>query len=216
MAQLPLPAPPFLPPILPMILLLASLAAPPPVAAATLGLQTLAAPVIAGTGQAFGDPLLGLDLLGDGAAASSAPAPGVGLSVVLPFADPLAGLGALFVTHADGADFLSGDLTAAGFVDGAAGADVIELLFENLSGSAAAAFGWGALLEMSGEFGEDPFGAGFAAFQAPLTVAFTIAPAKEVGIVPLPATAPLLLAGLGLIGGGALRRRARHRQAGRG
>ena len=73
-----------------------------------------------------------------------------------------------------------------------AGPDRIELLFGNLGGSSAAAFGPFALLALSGEFGADPVGAGFGSFSDPVDVGFTVSAA-----VPLPASLLGLLAGIG-------------------
>lgn len=56
----------------------------------------------------------GLDFLLTAESATST-APATGLSVIAPFADPAAALGAVFVLDAEALDFLSGDLTAVGF-----------------------------------------------------------------------------------------------------
>ena len=149
--------------------------------------------MISGTGTAFHDPVLGFDLLGDGAATSTSPALADGLLVTVPFANlgPAPG-GALFVTQGgSGASFLSGDLAQVGLKLDPAGLDRIELLFRDLNGSSAAAFGPFALLALSGEFGADPAGAGFGSLADPVKVDFTVSAA-----VPLPATLPALLAGI--------------------
>lgn len=62
------------------------------------------------------------------------------------------------------------------------------------------------LLTLFGEFGDagaDPVRDGFASFDAPASVSFTIAPV--ISAVPLPAAAPLLLSAL--LGAGFLVRR---------
>src|SRR5262245_42766671 len=112
--------------MVPAFLLLTTLvAAATGASAATLGIPTRNAPVISGAGVAFHDPLLGLDLLGDGLATSTAPAAATGLSVTVPFADLApASSGALFVTKGGGS-FLSGDLTKVGFEVDPAGSDKI-------------------------------------------------------------------------------------------
>ena len=82
-----------------------------PAAAATLGIPTRGAPIASGAGTAFHDPVLGFDLLGDGAASSTSPALATGLLVTVPFADVASTpKGALFVTTGTGQSFLSGDL----------------------------------------------------------------------------------------------------------
>jgi hypothetical protein len=180
--------------------------------AASLGLAVAAGPLISGQGDAFHDPLgLGFDLLGaPGGASSSAPAVAIDLDVFVPSAfldlsGPFFG-GALFVRRPDFSDFLSGDLVDVGFVTSDQEfTDTIELLFGNLGGSAAGAFGTRVLLTLFGEFGmegDDPIVNGFASFDDPAFVSFTIAP---IAAIPLPATAPLLLTAL--VGAGFLARR---------
>jgi hypothetical protein len=160
--------------------------------AATLGIPTRSAPVITGVGVAFNDPLLGFDLLGDGAASSTAPAAATDLLVALPFADlaPAPG-GALFVTRSGGQSFLAGDLTKVGFEVNPTGSDKLELLFGKLGGDAAGAFRPLALMSLIGEFGGDPLGAGFGSFADPVAVQVSVASA-----IPLPASLLLLLSGL--------------------
>jgi hypothetical protein len=179
--------------MLPAILLLAAtLAAATGAAAATLGIPTRPAPVLSGVGVAFHDPALGFDLLGDGAASSTAPAAATGLLVAVPFADlGPAPSGALFVTEA-GQSFLSGDLAGVGVEVDPIGADRIELLFGHLDGAAADAFRPLALLSLVGEFGDDPLGAGFGSFADPVDVQISVLSA-----IPLPATLLLLLSGIG-------------------
>ena len=128
-------------------------------------------PVISGVGVAFHDPVLGFDLLGDGAASSTAPAAATDLLVTVPFADltPAPG-GALFVTRSGGHSFLSGDLAKVGFEVNPTGSDKLELLFGKLNGDAAGAVQPLALLSLTGEFGDDPLGAGFGSFADPVEV----------------------------------------------
>jgi len=164
-----------------------------PAATATLGVTFRDAPVISGAGTAFHDPLLGFDLLGDGAASSTPPAAAADLLVTVPFADLTAPQGALFVSTGTGASFLSGDLTKVGYTVDPAGDDTIELLFGNLDGASANAFRPLALLALAGEFGEDPVGAGFGSFANPVDVDFSVA------AVPLPASLPLLFGGIGCL-----------------
>ena len=149
-------------------------------------------PVISGSGTAFHDPLLGFDLLGDGAASSIAPAPADALLVTVPFADLAPKpTGALFVTErAGGASFLSGDLSKVGSRVDPTGTDAIEFLFGNVDGSASSGFKPAAFLTLTGEFGADPIGAGFGSFDAPVDVEFSVS------AIPLPASLPALLAGL--------------------
>lgn len=185
-------------------LLAAALLLPLPAMSATLGLDTRPAPAVTGAGGAAMIPGLGFLLEAEGATAT-APAAATGLSVIVPFADPIALLGALFVLDAQAEDFLSGDLTAVGF-ETTPGEDRLEFLFENLSGAASPFYGWGALLEVWGEFGDDPFGMGFGSLDTPEDVTFALRPA----VSPVPLTLPFgyLAAGLGIFSGlGALRRR---------
>ena len=168
-------------------------AAAGPAVAATLGVPTRGAPVISGHGTAFLDPLLGFDLLGDGAASSTDPAAATDLLVTVPFADLAAPRGALFVTSAGGQPFLSGDLARVGIATNPAGADRIELLFGDLDGGAAGAFRPLALLAVTGEFGADPLG-GFASFEHPADVEMSVAAA-----IPLPASLVTLLLGIGAL-----------------
>lgn len=176
---------------------------PLPATAATLGLRTLPAPEISGAAVSFNEPGFGFLLSGDDAAVATAPVAATGLSVIVPYADLTALLGAIFVTDGEGNEFLSGDLMAVGYVTGP-GEDVLELLFEGLSGSAAAHFGRGALLAVRGEFGSDPLGLGFGSFDSPVDASFAINPV----VVPVGPALGYLVAGLG---GMVLARKARHR-----
>jgi hypothetical protein len=161
--------------------------------AATLGVPTRSAPIISGIGFAFHDPLLGFDLLGDGAASSTSPAAATDLLVTVPFADlSSAPGGALFATQSDGQSFLSGDLTTVGYEVNPLGSDKIEFLFGKLDGDAADAFGPLALMSLIGEFGSDPLGAGFGSFADPVDVQVSVQSA-----IPLPASLLMLLLGLG-------------------
>ena len=100
--------------------------------------------------------------------------------------------GALFVTQGGtGASFLSGDLWRVGYVIDPGGDDTLELWFRDLDGAAASAFLPFALVSVTGEFGDDPIGAGFGAFAEPVEVGFTVLSA-----IPLPAALPMLLSGL--------------------
>jgi hypothetical protein len=190
--------------MVPAFLLAAALAAAATGAtAATLGIPTRAAPILSGVGVAFHDPLLGFDLLGDGAASSTAPAAATGLLVTVPFADlGPAPNGALFVTEG-GEPFLSGDLAKVGFEIDPIGADKIELLFGNLDGASAGAFRPLALMSLVGEFGDDPLGAGFGSFADPVDVDVAVLSA-----IPLPASLPMLILGVGGLLGFRLTRKA--------
>lgn len=114
----------------------------------------------------------------------------VTLAVTFDVADPAGTVTAgLFSVDDDGA-FLDGDLVQAGF-DG----DVLQILFGNLTGNAAAAFGQFALLELAFVFpgvGVNPL----AGLQdgTLYDVAGTISSATP---IPLPAALPLLGAALG-------------------
>jgi hypothetical protein len=182
-------------------------AAAGPALAATLGFPIRPAPVISGVGAAFHDPLLGFDLLGNGLATSTAPAPADNLLVAVPFADlgPTPN-GALFATQGGtGLSFLSGDLWQVSYTVDPGGDDTLKLLFRNLDGAAASASLPLAILSMTGEFGDDPIGAGFGSFAAPVEVDFAVSSA-----VPVPAGLPMLLSGLaGLFALRSLRRPAR-------
>lgn len=98
--------------------------------------------------------------------------------------------GTLFSNDDSGA-FLDGTLIQAGFDD-----DILQLLFGDLSGSAASAFGPEALVEIVfiGPFpGNDPLSnlTDETAYDVAATISAPISP------IPLPAALPLLLASLG-------------------
>lgn len=137
----------------------------------------------------FGDLSM---FFGEGLASGTSQAGGLFVSLILGF-DPTAPagteVGSLFSADDDGA-FLDGDVLETGFKD-----DVLQVLFGNLSGTAAADFGDFAILELVFVF---PF-----AGTDPLTtlvdgttydVAGTIYSATP---IPLPAALPMLAAGLG-------------------
>lgn len=183
--------------------------------AASLGLTAAAAPVISGQGEALNDPFdpitnpigFGFGLFGAIGGATSTMPTATGLTVNAN-ADFDFVNGALFVTDALGSKFLSGDLIDVGFTtSNEEFTDTIELLFGNLDGSAAGSFGMQVLLTLFGEFGmegDDPITNGFASFDDPAFVSFSIAP---VAAIPLPASAPLLLTAL--VGAGFFARRRR-------
>lgn len=141
--------------------------------------------------EAFGFGNLNM-FLAEGLASGTPQAGDLFVDLVLGF-DPLAPagteFGSLFSVDDDGA-FLDGDVLETGFKD-----DVLQVLFGNLSGTAAADFGTFAILELVFVF---PF-----AGTDPLTtlvdgttydVAGTIYSATP---IPLPAALPMLAAGLG-------------------
>lgn len=98
-------------------------------------------------------------------------------------------LGGLFSEDDDGA-FLDGDVLATGFQD-----DVLQVLFGNLSGSAAADFGDLALMEL---VFIDPFpGANPLANLVDGTSYAVFATVYAATPIPVPAALPMLAAGLG-------------------
>jgi hypothetical protein len=181
-----------------------------PASAASLGLTIDPTISISGSAQAENDPsFIGFNVTSTGGLAGAGfggdPAP-LDLSLFDFAAGPVPG----------GAEFAVSDvapvLTSAALIATAAssdaavdGDDVIELLFGSLGGSAAGAFGERALVTLVGEFGEDPFGIGFAF----TPVAFSANPVTTPAPIPLPAGLPLILTGLGALG--ALRLAGRRR-----
>jgi hypothetical protein len=189
--------------------LLAGGALAAPASAATLGLTVDPSVSIAGTAQADNDPFFfGFTATTTGGLSGSGfggdPAP---LDLVLSdFAVGPLPLGAEFTIS--GADTV---LTSATLLDLAVesdaaddGDDVIELLFGSLGGSAGGDFGAQALLVLTGEFGADPIGTGFATTD----IAFAANPVA-LAPIPLPAGMTLLLGGIAALGAArALRRGA--------
>lgn len=158
--------------------------------AATLGLDT--DPTIAiqdSFVDVSNDPFFGLTVSGFGPSTSTGLAgAGDGLFV------------SVFGTDLDvfgffGPSELTGTLSDTGFVSSPyTGADTLELLFDITGGTLASSFGDFALMTIVGEFGSDPFGAGFA----PTFGSLTLNPVTSaVAPVPLPAALPMLVAGLG-------------------
>lgn len=119
---------------------------------------------------------------------------GVGFSLADPTdsADP-AFAGFLDVID-DAGQFLAGDLLAIGFTE-----DVIELQFDNLSGTGAGAFGTSVLVLVTFDdpLGANPFGDLFDGDA--LGASISIARVQPVTPIPLPAALPLLGAGLGVL-----------------
>ncbi|PWR02634.1 hypothetical protein DKT77_10660 [Meridianimarinicoccus roseus] len=137
----------------------------------------------------FGD----LSILGAEGLASGTPQSGtLSLDVLISFdtTDPAGTIGGALFSMDDNGAFLDGTLVQSGF-DG----DILQLLFGNLTGSAAADFGPFALLEAVFLFpalGTDPL--------SQLTDATTydvFGTLSSATPVPLPAALPLLAAGLG-------------------
>ncbi len=119
---------------------------------------------------------------------------GVGFSLF----DPTDGADPAFAGFLDVIDesgqFLAGDLTAIGFTE-----DVIELQFNNLSGTGAGAFGTSVLMLVTFDdpLGINPF-AGLFDGDA-LGASISIASVQAVTPIPLPGALPLLGAGLGVL-----------------
>ena len=105
--------------------------------------------------------------------------------------------GALSVTDDDGA-WLSGNLANVATVSDPAGEDTVEMLFDGLSGPAAAEFGNFAIATLTGEFGASPFGPGSPMSTFGVSGEFQINAAMATPI-PTPAALPLLVAGLGVV-----------------
>lgn len=111
--------------------------------------------------------------------------------------------GFLDISDEDG-QFLVGDLLAIGFEE-----NVIELQFDNLSGSGAGAFGSSvlALIAFDDPLGANPFAA--LVDGDSLGASITVSNVADVAPIPLPASVLLLLGGLASIGAvGARRRRS--------
>ncbi|MGC9417982.1 MAG: hypothetical protein ACP5EN_03335 [Rhodovulum sp.] len=175
--------------------------------AASLGLATKALPVVdivfaeavyfetGGTGDLFWTaPALGL-----ATAVPSASEAEFDIALTFDIANPYGSVtGALLSADRDGNPYLEGDLVAIGFQD-----DLLELLFGNLSGSAAPAFGSQALVELFfiGPVGADPL-AGLSDLGVYDLAGTIVAP------VPLPGGLPLLAGGVVLLAGLRARRTA--------
>lgn len=177
--------------------------APPVADAATLGFTSRSPSLTVGEATldflrfgAEGD----LSTFGDAVDAAEGISPAgvaeLSFGVGFPLADPTDATGGFDVVDADGL-FLDGTLSQVGFEEG-----VIELLFADLGGPAADAFGPAALATVvfTGPLGPDPFAAlaDDATYEARITLA---------SAVPLPASALLLLASTGLLGAVARSRR---------
>ncbi|SFR06274.1 VPLPA-CTERM sorting domain-containing protein [Poseidonocella sedimentorum] len=172
--------------------------------AATLGLTTAAPSLSSSTGliSYFDvDPDGDLSTGGAEVDATDGVSPSgfteIGFGVGFSLADPTTGLTGGFDVFDDDGLFLGGDLFAVGFTE-----DVIELHFNNLSGSGASAFGTSvlALIVFDDPLGANPFAALLDGDElgASITISDVVAP------IPLPAGLPLLLAGL--LGLGLVRR----------
>lgn len=169
--------------------------------AASLGIDTLPAPVLGAEGEVLNSDVTGLVFQAEGGG-STDPAPGAGLDVALTAAiegDGTADSAALNAGSASGGLFLGATLEAFGFVVGA-GPDVLEFRLSGLSGSAAGPFGVGVqgdvLATLTGEFGEDEaeaFGAGFG-LDSTVSASLSVAP---VAPIPLPAALPIAALALG-------------------
>lgn len=167
-----------------------------PASAVSLGLTTTDAPVISGAADASND-FLGLSLFGDGAAVSTAPEAATGLLLNVAGADLGAPSGAFTVTGPiSGASFLEGDLLDFGVITDEENSDTLELLFGDLGGSAAVSFGDQVLLELFGEFGDDPIRVGFGGFAGPVSATFTISGVQSTTVIPAPASLPLIITGV--------------------
>lgn len=180
---------------------LAGLAAP--AGAATLGLTTRAAPEIAATISVFNDADFFLFYgHGTGTLTLSGVVTDIDFTVTAEIgSDGTPANGTFQALGAEDEIMLeSTSLIGVGFIDNGA-ADVIELLFDAPTGSAAASFGAQVLARLFGDFGSYPFAAGFGSFGAGAPASMTLTPVA----VPLPAGGALLLVGLGALVG--LRRR---------
>jgi hypothetical protein len=175
-----------------------------PAGAATLGLTTYSPPEIAAMISVFNDPG-GFNLYGEGTGTLTLASGASSIDFTVTAVIGSDGTPANGMFQAFGAEdemmLESTSLIGVGFIDNASGDDVIELLFELPSGSASTAFGPLALARMFGQFGSDPFGAGFGDFVTPVEASMTLNPV----VIPLPAGGALLLTGLGALAG--LRRR---------
>jgi hypothetical protein len=174
-----------------------------PAGAATLGLTTYSTPEIAAMISVFNDPG-GFNLYGEGTGTLTLSGVVTPIDVTLtaeigtdgtPVSGAFSAIDGALATVLD-----SGPLTGVGFINNGTN-DVIELVFSAPTGSAAADFGTQVLARLFGDFGDDPFGAGFGDFFTPVSGSMTL---NSVA-VPLPAGGALLLAGLSALAG--LRRR---------
>ncbi len=118
----------------------------------------------------------------------------VGFSTLDPSDTSDFAFGGFFDVSDDDGQFLVGDLFAIGFSE-----NVIELQFNNLSGSGAGSFGTSvlALIAFSDPLGANPFTSLFDGDS--LAASITISNVQDVSVapIPLPGGMPLLLAGLG-------------------
>ncbi|WP_136636741.1 VPLPA-CTERM sorting domain-containing protein [Pseudooceanicola onchidii] len=174
--------------------------------AAPLNLPTQPEPTIDffvdATASVFGGYAdLWFDTVALGSVVGAGPVLEVGVDVQLGFdvSDPYGTLtGALFTT--DGADgFLDGDLVNVGF-----DTYVVELVFGNLTGSAASLFGDFALVEL---FFEDPYLNDPLAMLEDGETYAVYGVVSSVAPVPLPAGLPLMAGGFALLIGLRARRK---------
>ncbi|SEB07400.1 hypothetical protein [Rubrimonas cliftonensis] len=193
---------------LPAIALLPIVLAAAPSGAATLSVITLDAPTLTGVGDASNSPgLFDFEFFGVGAV-SSEPAEATGLDIDIVaeiLADgsvgPEGGLLLVGPGPQAGGFFLTGDLTDVAFSIGP-GEDVLELLFEVISGPAE--YGMLALARIFGDFGDDAASAFGSNGFDPTDARFELHPA----VIPLPAALPMAVSALALLAAFARRRRA--------
>jgi hypothetical protein len=122
----------------------------------------------------------------------------IGFGVGFSLADPTTGLSGGFDIFDEDGFFLGGDLFAVGFAE-----DVIELQFDNLSGSGAGLFGTSvlALIAFDNPLGANPLGSLVDGefYSASVTISNVATSASTVAPIPLPAGLPLMLTGLASI-----------------
>ena len=112
----------------------------------------------------------------------------IGFGIGFSLADPTSGATGGFDIFDEDGLFLDGDLLAVGFTE-----DIVELQFGNLGGSGAGSFGSSvlALIAFDDPLGPNPFASLIDgnAYVASVSISSVVS-------LPLPATLPLLLAGL--------------------
>lgn len=118
----------------------------------------------------------------------------IGFGIGFSLADPTTGLSGGFDIFDEDGFFLGGDLFAVGFIE-----DVIELQFNNLSGSGAGSFGTSvlALITFDDPLGANPFASLFDGDSLGASITISDVASSTVAPIPVPAGLPLLLTGLG-------------------
>ena len=120
----------------------------------------------------------------------------IGFGIGFSLADPTTGLSGGFDIFDEDGFFLGGDLFAVGYTE-----NVIELQFDNLSGSSAGLFDTSvlALIALDDPVGADPFASLFDGDSLGASITVSNVATSTVAPIPLPTSLPLLLAGLGSI-----------------